>query len=423
MKASHRKVIGLLSIVSVLSIVGLSARIWGASAATSADAASPATITFLHWRGEDVPVFNKIIAQFEQKYPNIKVQMQVIPSNQYIAQAEAELIGTKGADVFASFPGAEFSAISKAGLYTNLSSLPFVKNFNPKLIQAGKWQGKQLAIPYQVVFNMPVYNVGLFKQLHLSVPRDWPQFLHVCQVLKAHGDTPIIFAGQVSAGQFYNDMVMNDVTDPAVFSGLDTGKSKLTDPAFLKSFQQLSVLAKDGYFQKGALGTSQDAATAIFSEGKSGMLALGSYQEATVKADNPAIQMGLLAPITTPTPKASYVGIDTTTFMLGVNAHSQHKAAAEDFISFLSQPNIASEYANGTDQMVSVKGVRYTSPSLRQMAPLLTKSLRFQPMYTLTNQQVVTAVTNTVENVLGGMNPLAAAKRGQKEISQAISLK
>lgn len=417
MKESHRK------ILSVLSSVSLASMLWGAAAVTGVSAATPVTITFLHWRGEDVPVFDKIIKQFEQKYPNIKVQMQVIPSNQYIAQAEAELIGSKGADLFATFPGAEFSAISKAGLYVNLSSMPFVKNFNPKLIDAGKMNGKQLALPYQVVFNMPVYNVGLFKKLHLSVPRDWSQFLHTCQVLKSHGDTPIVFAGEVSAGQFYNDIVMNDVTNPAVFSGLDTGKSKLTDPAFLKSFQQLAVLYKDGYFQKGALGTAQDAATAIFSEGKSGMLALGSYQEATVTTDNPSIQMGLLAPITTPTPKADYVGIDTTTFMLGVNAHSHHKAAAEDFLSYLSQPAIASEYANGTDQMVSIKGVRYTSPSLRQMAPLLSKSLRFQPMYTLTNQQVVTAVTNTVENVLSGMSPMAAAQRGQKEIDQAISLK
>lgn len=385
----------------------------------------PVTITFLHWRGEDVPVFEKIISQFHEKYPNINVQMQVIPSNQYIAEAQAKLTGPDGADVFASFPGAEFNALLKAGLYTNLSGQSFLSNYNPKLISVGKADGKQWAVPYQVVFNMPVYNKTLFKQLNLSVPQNWPQFLHVCQVLKQHGDIPIVFAGQVSAGQFFNDMVMNNVPDPNVFEGLMTGKSKLTDPGFLKTFEQLSQLYHGGYFQKGALGTSQDAATAIFAQGKSGMLALGSYQIANVNEDNHnAFQMGLLAPITTNSiSQAKYLGVDTTTFMLGVNAHSKYKKQAEEFIEFLSQPNIASEYANGTDQMVTVKGVHYTVPALLEMQPLLNEPLRFQPMYTLTNQQVVDAITNTVEAVLEGTNPLIAAEEGQKEIDQAISLK
>lgn len=380
------------------------------------------TLTFLHWRGEDVPEFKKIIAQFHQQYPNINVQMQVIPSNQYIAQAQADLTGSNGADVFTSFPGAEFSAISQAGLYVDLSNQPFLSNYKPALITAGQLNGQQLAVPYQVVFNMPVYNQKLFSQLGLKPPTDWNGFLQVCQTLKAYGDIPIVFAGKVSAGQFFNDMVMNNVPDPKVFSGLLTGKTKLTDPGFMQTFQQLSTLEKDGYFQKGPLGTSQDAATAIFAQGKSGMLALGSYQEASVNQDNNnAFSMGLMAPITTANPK--YQGIDTTTFMLGVNKNSKYIKQAEEFVAFLSEPKIASEYANATDQMVTVNGVTYTSPQLKAMAPLLDQPLRFQPMYTLTNQQVVEAVTTAVEDVVSGMNPATAAQKGQQAIDQALSQK
>ncbi|MCL6547711.1 MAG: extracellular solute-binding protein [Alicyclobacillus sp.] len=397
----------------------------GHAAAGGSGSGQAVTITFLHWRGEDVPAFNKIIADFHKLHPDINVQMKVIPSDQYIAQAQADLTGPNGADVFTSFPGAEFSAIEKAGLYTDLTNQPFVKDYNPNLIQAGQDNGKQLAIPYQVVFNMPVYNADLFKQLGLSIPSDWNGFLKLCQTLKDKGYTPIIFAGKVSAGQFFNDMVMNNVPDPKVFTGLLNGSSKLTDPGFLKTFQQLSELAKKGYFQKGPLGTSQDAATALFAEGKAGMLALGSYQMAPVNADNnSAFQMGLLAPITTDNAsQAQYQGIDTTTFMLGVNANSPHKQQAEAFISYLSEPQVAAEYANATDQMVTVQNVKYTDPALQSMEPMLSKPLRFQPMYTLTNQQVVDAVTNAVEDVISGMDPLAAAQKGQKAIDQALQQK
>jgi len=397
------------------------------AASTTANSGQPVTLTFLHWRSEDVPEFTKLIAQFHAQYPNINVQMQTIPSNQYIAQAQADLTGQHGADVFASFPGAEFTAIAKAGLYTDLTNQSFMSNFNPNLIQSGQQDGKQLAVPYQVVFNMPVYNKDLFKKLNLSIPTNWDEFLKVCQTLKDHGYAPILLAGQGNStlGQFFNDMVMNNVPDPTVFTGLMTGKSKLTDPGFMKTLQQFSELVSKGYIKAGALGTSQDAAEAIFAQGKTGMYGMGSYEIAPVNKDNnSAFAMGLMAPITTTNAAdAKYQGIDTTTFMLGVNANSAHKKEAEEFINFLSDAKVASDYANTTDQMVTVKGVTYTEPALVSMQGWLDKPLRFQPMYTLTNQQVVDAVTNAEADVLSGMSAQAAATKEQKIIDQALSLK
>lgn len=417
-----KSILALSTVGAFLAATGCSSGTTGNTSTTQSGGA--VTLTFLHWRGEDVTEFNKLIAQFHQKYPNVNVQMQVIPSNQYIAQAQANLTGQKGADIFTSFPGAEFTAISKAGLYADLSNEPFLSNYNPNLIKSGQQDGKQWAIPYQVVFNMPVYNTDLFQKLNLEPPKDWNGFLKLCQTLKDKGDTPIIFAGKVSAGQFFNDMVMNNVPDPDVFTGLLTGQSKLTDPGFLKTFQQLSDLAKKGYFQTGPLGTSQDAATAIFAQGKSGMLALGSYQIASVNKDNNnAFGMSLMAPVTTSEADAKYQGIDTTTFMLGINAKSQHQKEAEEFLQFLSDAGTAADYANATAQMVTVNNVTYTVPALTAMQPLLTQPLRFQPMYTLTNQQVVDAVTNVVEDVISGKDVQAAVAKGQQAIEQALSQK
>ncbi|QSO49294.1 extracellular solute-binding protein [Alicyclobacillus mengziensis] len=404
----------------------------GSTAATGNSGASgsnsgPVTITFLHWRNQDVPTFNTIIADFQKLHPNITVQMQVIPSNQYIAQAQADLTGSHGADIFASFPGAEFSSIAKAGLYTNLSNQPFLSNFNSNLIQAGQLNGKQLAIPYQVVFNMPVYNKTLFKKLNISVPTNWSQFLQACQTLKDHGYTPIIIPGQGNStlGQFFNDMVMNNVPSAKVFDGLQTGKSKLTDPGFLTTLEQFQTLVQKGYIMPGSLGTSQTAAEAIFAQGKIGMFGMGSYEFAPVNTINHnAFQMGLLAPITTAkASQATWQGIDTTTFMLGINANSPHKKAAEEFLAYLAQPSVASYYANQTAQMVTVNNVSYTDPNLKSTESWLSRKVRFQPMYTLTNQQVVNAVTNAEADILGGMSAQAAAQKEQKVINQAITQK
>lgn len=112
----------------------------GASTGANTTAASdkPVTISFLHWRGEDVNSLNGIIAKFQAENPAIKVEMQTMPSEQYQSTAQAKLADGSVGDVFTSFPGAQFEALSKAGIFADLSSEKFLSNFNDTLIQVGK---------------------------------------------------------------------------------------------------------------------------------------------------------------------------------------------------------------------------------------------------------------------------------------------
>ncbi|MCQ4087471.1 ABC transporter substrate-binding protein [Saccharibacillus sp. JS10] len=404
---------GALALTAVLSACG-----GGGSSASGGDV----TINFLHWRGEDVKTLDTIIDKFEAANPTIKVEMQTLPSDQYQSTAQAKLSDGSVGDVFASFPGAQFDALSKAGAFTDLSGASFLKNFNSELIATGQKDGKQLAVPYQLVYNDPIYNVKLFEKYGLTPPKDWEGFLALCQKLKDNGIIPIAFAGaDIGPGQFMNTMVMNNEPSDDIFEKVEAGEAKLTDEFWVKTLTQIKELNDKGYFQPDALGTKDAAAGALFIQEKAGMLASGSYQLAQNAAQNPELEQGLLAPITVSADQAKYEGVHTSTFMLAVNSKSKHPEEAKKFLEYLSQKDVASEYANATGQNVTVDGVTYDSPELKVAEDWTSKKTLFQPRFTIKNGDNQKAVTNSIQAVLGGSTPEEAAQEAQAVIDQNLS--
>ncbi len=122
------------------------------------------TITFLHWRGEDTKVFDEIMRKFEAENEGVKVEQSALPSDAYTAQAQPTILSGEGADVFATMPGSQIQRLSGTDVYADLSGEEFVSRFDPEFIEAGNAGGKQLVFPYQLVFNIPVYNAGLLQE-------------------------------------------------------------------------------------------------------------------------------------------------------------------------------------------------------------------------------------------------------------------
>ncbi len=380
------------------------------------------TIQFEHWRGEDVKVFDQLIKKFEQENPNIKVSQTALPSQDYAAQVQTTLQGSNGADVFATAPGAEFNTLYKSGVYADLTGSPIVDRFQPSLIQAGQMNGKQYALPWQLVYNDPIYNMSMFKKLNLTPPKTWSDFLKMCQTLKDNGIIPIAWDGQISNTQFINPMLMNNMPSDDIFNKVVSGDAKLTDDWYKTTLSQIKELKDKGYFEKNANGTSSQGAVALFASGKAAMLAMGSYDMVNAEQLNPNLKIGVLAPITTDSGNPKYEGIYTSTFMLGINKNSKHIDAAKKFLDFLTTPENATAYANGTGQFLTEKGIQYTSKDLQYLTNnwLPKKDLMFQPRYTIPNPDVQKAVEVSVQNIIGGMSVNDAVTKAQQQVDQAI---
>jgi len=387
----------------------------------SADNEKEVEISFIHWRGEDTKVFDGLIAKFESENPKIKVEMSIFPSEQYLANAQAKLIDGTAGDVFASYPGAQFETMLKAGLYADLSDVGFKSQYTENLIKAGQKEGKQYAFPYQLVYNQPIYNKAIFEKLNLTPPKDWEGFLALCETLKQNGYIPIAFPGaDIGPGQFMNSMMMNNNTDEEIWAKVESGQAKVTEEWFVKTLSQFKELNDKGYFQENSLGTSKDISGSLFAQEKAAMLATGSYMLASNLALNPELKQGLLAPITVSADQAVFEGIHTTTFLLGVSARSSKQEAAKKFIEFLSQAENAEKYANETGQLVTVNGVNYSTPELQETVSWTTKKTRFHPRYLISVAAIEKAVTSSIQEVIGGVDPVKAAENAQKIIDQNL---
>jgi raffinose/stachyose/melibiose transport system substrate-binding protein len=395
------------------------------STASSAGSAAPVggkasgAISFAHWRAEDKEVFAKLISTFQSKNSGVTVSQDISPSNDYQSSALQRIRGGSVGDVFTAFRGAQFVDMAKAGVYADLANQPFVSNYEPSLIAAGQSNGKQLGFPYQVVFNMPVTNQELISKADGGkVPDSWDSFLALCDKLKSQGVVPIAWPGgdPGNAGQLFNAMVMNNAPSDDMCTKIESGEYKCTDDWFLTTLKQYQQLTP--YFQPKATGTAVEPCQQIFASGKAAMLATGSYHIAAVRGLGAKFDMDLLAPITTSADKAKYEGIYNATFILGVNTASKHQAAGVAWLEFLSDPQNAAVYANGTSQHVTVKDVEYSNPDLKALAPWLQKKTLLAPRFQFNNLDIRSAVEGACVAVVGGKSPDAAAAAAQRVVDQ-----
>jgi len=162
-------------------------RLGGSYAAPVASLTPPkGTIEFHHWRGEDKVVLQSIIDKFEGKYPGTKVNQVIMTSGDYGNLALTKISANPKAAVFVTMRGGQFGNFYKAGMLKDLSSQRYAKqNFIQSALTPGTVDGKVYGLPYQSLFNNPIYNAELFAKNGWKVPTTWSQTLAFCKTAKA----------------------------------------------------------------------------------------------------------------------------------------------------------------------------------------------------------------------------------------------
>lgn len=390
------------------------------------------SIEFFHWRGEDVKIFDEIIADFQKRNPNAKVTQVVTDSATHQSTAVTRITGNKKIAVFsvwrAQFASREYL---NAGIMEDLSKERFVRNFNAASISTGTLDGKVYAPFYQSLFNMPLYNSEIFAKEGLSPPRSWPGLLRLCKDLKAKGYIPMAWDGafRPQAMQMINAMLSNSMPDSDTSYGQLTTSGRVTEPWFFdgvaKKFEEMN---KAGCFPDNALGVTQPAADALFASGRAAIRPTGSFSMGSIKGLNPAMagkMRMMMINSQNSSAKAKFQGIHNTQFGLAVNklASNGDKAIAKAFIAYLAQPAVAFKYANGTSQHVTVNRVNYkANPDLDNLSVWLTRKTLLAPRFQPQGKAIQAGIE--IENMLiqiagGAKTPAQAAAEYQPIIEQA----
>jgi raffinose/stachyose/melibiose transport system substrate-binding protein len=351
-------------------------------------AEKPVTLKVINWKNEATnkwfATFNK---KFEEKYPNIKVVYDTVPSTDF-AQLQQTRIQASDVDVItntAAIVGApaEWSKGAAdptwkqwvdAGLIADLSNKPFVKNYTPEAVRdADTYNGKVYGITTgSVSFSGLFYNKDIFEKNALKVPSTWDEFVAVCDALKAKGIAPIGFAGKDIwpinlAVQGLQVSIHKDQL--AHIKGLWDGSAKFTDPAaieVLAKAQKMMTYAVDGF-----MGVDYGSLPGIFAQQKVAMIADGTWDAPTIAAANPNLKFGYF-PIpgtNDPAQNKALAGKYDMTFM--VAEKSKNKDAAFKYLTFFSEPANYAEFVNSVGFLPVQPNVDLKSAFIKELQPNL----------------------------------------------------
>ena len=391
------------------------------------------TIEFHHWRPEDRAVLQGIIDKYESRYPGTKINQVIMTSVDYTNLAFAKINANRKAAVFVTSRGGQFNQFFAGGLLADLSNQRFMRqNVIASALTPGTVGGKVYGLPYQSLFNNPIYNAELFQKQGWKVPTTWSQTLAFCRTAKAAGFIPFAWPGATrgNAGQIINSFLMNSAPDLATLesriAAIDTGRADLTAPWFVEIANKYKAMADNGCFPANPTGYNDTVAPADFAAGKAAIYPTGTFGMSTVTRLNPSMsgKMKMMSLITTDS-RPLYQGITNNTFILSVNAKASatDQRIAASFISFLAQAENAQAYAVGTSQHVSIINVDYAANvDLLNTSDIMGKKLLLAPRFLFNN---VNNVRNPLEDALiaitGGADVMKTLTDTSRTIKQGLS--
>ncbi len=394
--------------------------------------ANPGSIEFHHFRAEDKAVFQTIIDQFQAINPGVKITQVIMSSGDYTNLALSKIKANPKAALFAMVRGGQFNDFYAAGLLKDLSAERFLKqNVVSSALTPGLVNGSTYGLPYQSLFNDPLYNVSMFAKYGWTPPKTWTELLGFCKKVKAAGIIPFAWpaATRGNAGQIMNSFLMNSAPDVATLTSriaaIDTGKADLNQPWFVEIANKYKAMNDAGCFPANVTGYNDTVAPADFASGKAAIYPTGTFGMSTVTNLNPAMKgnMKVMSMITVDD-KPLYMGITNNTFILGVNAKStsRDQNIARAFMSYLATAPVAQQYAVGTSQHVSIVNVDYSANiDLLNTSDIMGKKLLLAPRFLFNN---VTTVRNVVEDALiaigGGADITKTLADASKTIKQNL---
>jgi raffinose/stachyose/melibiose transport system substrate-binding protein len=390
-------------------------------------------IEFWHYRPEvlDQKALVQIIENFEAKYPGTKIKQVVKDTTTFNATARVQILNNPKAALFATSRGFVFDTFAKSDMMLDLSGQRYVKqNAIAKAMGAGVYEGKQLGVPYQYLFNNPIVNTELWAKEKWTTPKNLTGWIAWCKDAKAKGYIPFAWPGATlgQAAQISNSALMNSASSyeelAKNLADLNSGKIDLTSTWFKGVADIYVKLRNAGCFPDNATGVTEAAANNLFATGRSPVLPIGTFAMTSIVNLNASMsgKMQLVSMILTDGPVVAE-GIMNNTFILSVNKNSSSRdqKIANAFLSYLVTGPVAQIYANESLQHVNVLDVEYTKVDLIVNSAFQAKNTMLAPRFLLLNGAVSDLTQNALIQIVGGKSPDDVLPDFSRQIKQRLA--
>jgi raffinose/stachyose/melibiose transport system substrate-binding protein len=316
----------------------------GAVAGLPAIARSAEPITLRLWdqfTDENADAGMKVlITGFEKANPGIRIQRDVQQTEDMRPIVQTALASGTGPDIIYYDTGPGYGKVlADAGLLLPLDDAYAAGTFS----HVYDWTkarttygGKVYGVANELETYWAYYNVDMFKQLKLEVPKTYPDFLKVCAAIKKAGTIPVAFADQGGWPAYHLFSVyLNNLAGKAKMEDLLLGTGSWDIPPVVEAIKTFFVdMNKAGYLIPDCTAVKYDDAINLFNAGQAAMHISGTWAIGQIEGKGsfdvgwffvPKPDGGALPP----------AGLGSGYF---VSSKTQHQEAAIKFLGYLFDP-------------------------------------------------------------------------------------
>ncbi len=314
---------------------------------SAAPTQAPVTLSYLVSQGWAPDAELELAKQFEEQ-TGIKIDYQVVPSDQFFSLLKTKLNSGEGPDLFGGQSG-------KTDLVVNydveknavdLSDQPWVQTEDSQVLDQSTVNGKVYG---QTVWNtlgttwVVNYNKDIFAKLNLSVPTTFAEFKAACETIKADGITPIyepMADGWHQVLWFAELGVQIENQAPGTADQLNTNKTTFAqNPTALLLLQQYKDLYDSGCFGDNALSDAVADQTKVITSGQAAMTVANLTFAQQAKNDYPDFNIDSLGVFVIPLGDNQVLNVNPAGPTKFIWVGSKYVDEAKQFLNFLAQPD------------------------------------------------------------------------------------
>lgn len=350
--------------------------------AASTDAASggKVAIELFHQKPENVELYNTLVNKFMEENPDVQVNVTLAESTTttLISRVAAGNIP----QLVSVFPwNASYKDMFREGLFMDLTDQDFMKRVTPSVLERCKVNGKQYSLPLTTNSFGLYYNVDIFNELGLTIPKTMDEMWGVCDKLVEAGIQPFSFPDKkaVRINQQFDRMLIGCV-DHDFYSKCDeqiNGSYNIKDDPNIRKYAE-TILKLREYGNPDSLGYDDEPAYEEFTSGKSAMYIDGSWAVTTFETMNPDLNFNCTAIPAITTDDFWIAGTVDTAYSISADCTPEQQDACIRFLDFLVREDIAQEFSDGDKNPTLIQGVEYNVPQLKEINDYINEG-RFAP--------------------------------------------
>lgn len=369
-----------LTAISLLSACGAKSETQNTTSPNTAQSSPAVTesgkkveLQFLQYKPEARDTFDKLIAKFEQQNPNIHI-VQDNPPDASTA-LKTKVAAGEVPDIIANGGDNVYATLVQAGVLADFTNAPELKNIPDayiKTLHDISKTDKTYAIPYGVNANGIIYNKKLFKEMNLTVPTTWDEFVALSKKIQDAGKLPFYFTFKDSWTTLPSYNAFAASTQGEDFYTKHEAKQATYTSNYKEATEKYLQFITFG--QKDTFGKAYNDGNVAFANGESFMYAQGVWAIPDIKKANPNVEVGVFPyPVTNDPNKNKLIsGVDQ---LLAMSAKTKYPNESKKFINFLLDPENAKAYVKGVNTFSAIKGVVQDDQSVSDLKPIFEKGL------------------------------------------------